>query len=141
MSTHLRRICCVMVWIGISVSSATGQTITNLPRTIAPLSPAGPIPGITALPQFVRQFDLIQEDIQRAAILAGPRVKKETDTVPALPAPANAQPEVVSADRRDFLVGKIKTFADYVKSEDALFTRLAISFIIVAALLALGGSI
>lgn len=93
------------------------------------------------LTESLKAWDTVQVAIGKAIANADEPVKTKAGEIPTLPTSATPQVEAISADQRNFLLGKIRDFAGYAKSEESQFTFWAATCIIVAAVLALVGAI
>jgi len=101
----------------------------------------GPNNQRPTLTESLKAWDTVQVEIGKAIANADEPVKTKAGEIPTLPTPATPQAEPITADQRNFLLGKIKDFAGYTKSEDSQFTFWAVTCIIVSGFLALAGAI
>jgi hypothetical protein len=93
------------------------------------------------LSESLRKYTLLEANIGNEIAKAENQVKIKASEIPTISAPANAAPQLVSAEQRSLLLGKIGDFAKHVTSEEGFFTRWSVGLIIGAAVLALAGAI
>jgi len=117
------RLCLGVALIAL-VSRANGQSVAPLPMS-----------------DSLANFDAVQTNIGKRLLLAAPQVRLEASQIRTFPVSARAKPESVSGGEKTVLLHQIAEFANHARSEEVLFTRLAIGFIAGAAFLALIGAI
>lgn len=94
-----------------------------------------------ALREAIQQFHMVQAQIGSEVLKADAKVQSKVSEVPTILVPVQPEPQLVNPDQKVFLLGKIRTFAEHVKSNEILYTSWALGLVIAAAILALGGAI
>lgn len=96
---------------------------------------------VPTLMESLKKWEAVQLNIGQLIADAKPGVKNKAAEIQTIPAPAGAQPQIISAEQKSFLVSKVKDFTEHAKSEETLFGRLAIGCIIASLILSLVGAI